>query len=159
MNLVSLEKVPCESFTPLSLTQANINSRAYPWSKLLELLIYTPHLQPPICPHHTTPHAYITLFRTSSYTASLTSSPVKLYDIRLPKLQIGPNVPKRKVGGGRQGMGLMMDDAKEGENGLKREVERWCEALENRIDIMVHLHLHLQQWIGRSLTSSTEGEN
>lgn len=84
---------------------------------------------------------------------------MKLYDIRLPKLQIGPNVPKRKVGGGRQGMGLMMDDAKEGENGLKREVERWCEALENRIDIMVHLHLHLQQWIGRSLTSSTEGED
>ena len=142
VSLVSLMKAPCETFTPLSLTpQANINHRAYPWSKLLELLIYTPHLQPPICDHHTTPHAYITLFRTSSYTASLTSSPVKLYDVRLPKLQIGPNIPKRKAGGGRQGMGLMMDDEKEGENALKREVTRWCEALDDRINILVHLHL------------------
>ncbi|UOH85255.1 hypothetical protein LQV05_002074 [Cryptococcus neoformans] len=116
--------------------QLNEGALAYPWSKLLELLIYTPHLQPPICDHHTTPHAYITLFRTSSYTASLTSSPVKLYDVRLPKLQIGPNIPKRKAGGGRQGMGLMMDDEKEGENALKREVTRWCEALDDRIDIL-----------------------
>lgn len=109
---------------------------AYPWSKLLELLIYTPYLQPPICSHHTTPHAYITLFRTLSFTASLSSSPVKLYDIRLPKLQIGPNVPKRKVGNGRQGMELMMDGQKEGENSLKKEVERWCEALEDRLNVL-----------------------
>lgn len=38
-------------------------------------------------------------------------------------------------------MGLMMDDEKEGENALKREVTRWCEALDDRIDILVHLHL------------------
>lgn len=145
------------SFTALFLPQTNMNPRAYPWSKLLELLIYTPYLQPPICSHHTTPHAYITLFRTSSFTASLSSWPVKLYDIRLPKLQIGPNVPKRKVGNGRQGMELMMDGQKEGENSLKREVERWCEALEDRLNVLVHLHI--QRSIGHTLTSYSEGED
>lgn len=82
---------------------------------------------------------------------------MKLYDIRLPKLQIRPNVPKRKVGNGRQGMELMMDGQKEGENSLKREVERWCEALEDRLNVLVHLHI--QRSIGHTLTSYSEGED
>ncbi|WVN89047.1 uncharacterized protein L203_104263 [Cryptococcus depauperatus CBS 7841] len=68
----------------------------YPWGKLLELLIYTTILQPPICPHASSQHTFIHCFRTSSFTVNLSASSLDLFDMRFPKLQVGPNVTKRK---------------------------------------------------------------
>ncbi|ORY33694.1 hypothetical protein BCR39DRAFT_518613 [Naematelia encephala] len=65
------------------------------WAKFLELLLYTDALMPPnICSHHSLTYH----LRTSSRLVQISVTPVPMLDIRLPKLQVGPNVPKRKPG-------------------------------------------------------------
>ncbi|ODN92012.1 hypothetical protein L198_05684 [Cryptococcus wingfieldii CBS 7118] len=71
-------------------------ARAYPWIKVLEFLIYTTGLQSSICPHSSIPFVQAHYLRTPGLAISLATSEVSLLDMRLPKLQVGPNVPKRK---------------------------------------------------------------
>ena len=99
-------------------------------------LLYTNTLLPPdLCPHTlanrskpTSLNRIIRYIRSSSYVFSITIGPVTVLDIRLPKLQVGPIVAKRKTSenapvkastdGHRRG---------EAENEIKETFSRDCE--------------------------------
>ncbi|OCF31113.1 hypothetical protein I316_07245 [Kwoniella heveanensis BCC8398] len=72
-------------------------SKAYSWGKFMELLLYSDNLRPAkLCTHSST--SLTRGIRISNHIISLTVRPVSVLDTRLPKLQVGPNVAKRKLG-------------------------------------------------------------
>lgn len=62
-------------------------------------LLYTDVLAPKdLCEHADNPSSLITTIRSPHVVVDLTVRPVMVLDTRLPKLQVGPNVAKRKAG-------------------------------------------------------------
>nr|XP_019049347.1 hypothetical protein I302_03133 [Kwoniella bestiolae CBS 10118]OCF28277.1 hypothetical protein I302_03133 [Kwoniella bestiolae CBS 10118] len=117
--------------------ELNINAKSHSWGKLLEILIYTDILHPSTpCPHTSSTSHY---FRTSGLVVSLKVEAVSILDTRLPKLQVGPNVTKRK--GGKEPVTTFMtgilrkEIAQEKVEGLRNEINQYFEGLERRLDI------------------------
>ncbi|WVQ77095.1 hypothetical protein IAR50_006778 [Cryptococcus sp. DSM 104548] len=111
-------------------------ARAYPWMKFLELLIYTTDLQTPICLHSSTPYSQVHYLRTPGLVIQLETSQVSLLDMRLPKLQVGPNVPRRKsikddVTNGPENLKTFGEKC--GNEAMKAEVVSFFDALDARL--------------------------
>lgn len=66
-------------------------------------VLFSSILLPPICSHTSSPHTIppseiVYHLDHPLYSLALTPSDHKVYEVRLPKLQVGPNVAKRKTG-------------------------------------------------------------
>ncbi|WVQ97361.1 hypothetical protein IAU59_004473 [Kwoniella sp. CBS 9459] len=112
-------------------------SGTYSWGKLLELLIYSDILRPvKLCTHPSTSLAHC--IGIANHVISLTVQPVSVLDVRLPKLQVGPNVAKRKMG--KEPVTATLDGLvkKETRNerveALRMEMEKYFEVVEKRLD-------------------------
>ena len=116
--------------------------RLYSFSKLLELLIYGHLLQPDMCKHDP-PHGpkYLLYIRGPAGIAMLYVEPVTVLDTRLPKLQVGPNVGKRKPGLANAESavsGLMSRDRKESQSEeLKGQISDVFDVLVARLSLLV----------------------
>jgi 1-phosphatidylinositol-3-phosphate 5-kinase len=90
--------------------------------------------------HHTDCTTYI--FRSPRLIFILTPKPAEVLETRLPKLQVGPNVPKRKAGKAAAMAaveGLRRREEREGEvRGLKLEVEVWFKGMRKRVEMLVN---------------------
>ncbi|KAL7424765.1 hypothetical protein Q5752_000449 [Cryptotrichosporon argae] len=117
---------------------------AYSWSKFLELLFYTRTLIPPsLCAHVAQASTFPPVtyhLRTPHVVAALTLSPIAVLDTRLPKLQVGPNVHKRKPGKVAAAAALdatlrraPRDDVVDG---LRAEIECFFVGLEQRVAVL-----------------------
>ncbi|WVQ85237.1 hypothetical protein IAT38_007402 [Cryptococcus sp. DSM 104549] len=140
-------------------------AKAYSWGKLLELLLYTTILQPPsLCVHaqdksqivhylrhfprppsspspspdEASPHSQSPT--PTPLTISLTTSPLSILDARLPKLQVGPNVPKRKAGKEPAAAavdGLVKREVREERReGVEADLEGWFGGMEARLGLL-----------------------
>nr|XP_019014824.1 uncharacterized protein I206_00911 [Kwoniella pini CBS 10737]OCF53605.1 hypothetical protein I206_00911 [Kwoniella pini CBS 10737] len=111
----------------------------FSWGKLLELLIFTDKLQLPIlCSHTEHPSLFI---RAPSAVISLHTESISILDTRLPKLQVGPNVNKRK--GGKESVEAVMrslvrkEVEQERIDTLRREIKEAFGALQQRAELLV----------------------
>ncbi|WVF70562.1 hypothetical protein IAT40_005353 [Kwoniella sp. CBS 6097] len=112
-------------------------SKTYSWGKFLELLLYTDILRPvKICAHSST--SLVHYIRIANHVISLTVQPVSVLDTRLPKLQVGPSVSKRKTG--KEPITATLDGLikKETRNErvevLREEIERYFETAKKQLD-------------------------
>ncbi|WWC86358.1 uncharacterized protein L201_001232 [Kwoniella dendrophila CBS 6074] len=113
------------------------NMISYSLGKLLETLIYSDVLnaQPP-CSHYSSKSHY---FRSFNLIISLAVEDVSILDTRLPKLQVGPNVTKRK--GGKDPVGAVMEGllrkqtASEKVDILRNEINDFYSSLEKQVKI------------------------
>jgi 1-phosphatidylinositol-3-phosphate 5-kinase len=100
-------------------------------------LLYTDLLAPKtLCEHAQTPSKMITTIRSPHTVLNLTVRPITVLETRLPKLQVGPNVAKRKAArAGTQGTvdGLMKKEARVAAvDAVKLEVETVLQRLKER---------------------------
>ncbi|OCF73919.1 hypothetical protein I204_05767 [Kwoniella mangroviensis CBS 8886] len=115
------------------------NAKSHSWGKLLEILIYTEILHPSTDCSHSTSSSYY--FRTSRLVISLKVESISILDTRLPKLQVGPNVTKRK--GGKEPVSTTMtgilrkEVAQRTVEILHNEITEYFEAVERQIDTLV----------------------
>jgi len=105
--------------------------------------LYTSILSPSnFCPHSVTqPSPIITHIRSPHIVLTLFVSDLLVHDTRLPKLQVGPNVAKRKAGRvGAVGTvdGLMKKDAKTAAiDSLHEDIAQIVADLRRRLEIVV----------------------
>ncbi|WVR05981.1 hypothetical protein IAU60_003009 [Kwoniella sp. DSM 27419] len=114
---------------------------AYSWGKFLEMLYYTEFLCPAgLCTHGSGSMAHF--FGVSNCVLALWVEPVPVLDVRLPKLQVGPNVTKRKAGKEAVAAtmeGLVRKEHQEaGESELKGEIVAFHNEALRKLDIMGH---------------------
>ncbi|WWC58469.1 uncharacterized protein I303_101012 [Kwoniella dejecticola CBS 10117] len=115
--------------------QLTYGQRSFSWGKLLELLIYTDKLRGRVqCSHVGRTVIYL---RTTSLVISLAVESVNALETRLPKLQVGPNVNRRK--GGQETVEDVMKGLLRKEAGqqklqtLSKEIGEAFDALEQQI--------------------------
>ncbi|WVQ62084.1 uncharacterized protein L199_000219 [Kwoniella botswanensis] len=117
------------------------NAKSHSWGKLLEILIYTETLHLSTDCSHSMSSSYY--FRTSGLVISLDVESISVLDTRLPKLQVGPNVTKRK--GGKEPVSTAMtgilrkEVAQKTVASLNSEITEYFEAVEQKIDTLHHL--------------------
>ncbi|WRT64251.1 uncharacterized protein IL334_001182 [Kwoniella shivajii] len=109
--------------------------KSYSWGKLLEALLYTHILHPPSLCEHADSTSY--WLRSSSLVLSLSVDEVPILDTRLPKLQVGPNVAKRK--GGKEQVITAMEGLVRKERGiainhrLGEEINDFFDGMQKRL--------------------------
>lgn len=137
--LTSAGLVPGESSSSCELFQLCSQT-----SLILCSMLYTHILQPPDHGPHTRTSdlslaprfsPLIRYFRTSMFLICITVEPVSVLDTRLPKLQVGPNMAKRKPGT----VSGVVDSLATGdaEGTVEREIKTTFQGLSTRVDSLV----------------------
>nr|XP_031860899.1 uncharacterized protein CI109_003626 [Kwoniella shandongensis]KAA5527971.1 hypothetical protein CI109_003626 [Kwoniella shandongensis] len=134
---------------------------AYSWGKLLELLLYTNVLRPAdLCSHASAADNIIHHIRTERMVLSLSAEDIPVLDTRLPKLQVGPNVPKRKSGTesitqAMEGVTRMTAKAERIE-GVRKDIEDFYSSLTDRLAVLINRTKELSLETPEKTLTSTE---
>ncbi|KAK4684262.1 hypothetical protein P7C73_g5929, partial [Tremellales sp. Uapishka_1] len=112
-----------------------VETPMFSWGKLMEILLYSTKLIPSTCTHM----SRVYHIRSSS-VLSIKVSDATVLDTRLPKLQVGPNVAKRKPGkaaattvvDGLLGKEVVVENAAT----IRKDIERFFLSLEGRVVIL-----------------------
>ncbi|EIW72592.1 hypothetical protein TREMEDRAFT_58763 [Tremella mesenterica DSM 1558] len=111
---------------------------SFSWAKFLELVIYTDILIPTNLCAHKNSGDLVRCIRSSAVTLRFSVENISILDTRLPKLQVGPNVAKRKAG--KEAVdaavdGLMRQETREEQiDGIRNDVDKSFRGFEQRVD-------------------------